>query len=168
MSRNLCRTTCYYCQQDLVLEEEPRPITEEEAGAYFSEYRCMPVAKAHCPDCLAKYLAWMGSSLKHHNDGWDYNPTRGVTGVTKSETGIHDLSFRRSFNDEPHEDDLPRYHIVRHLELDRVPYEDPKPEDTAKKRWTVITEYAPDKCTDPKGHIFEIGRNKCVFCERTR
>jgi hypothetical protein len=99
MSRNLGRTDCYYCQDDVVLVEAPRAVVEREVGApYWDEYRGMTVANAECPSCLAQYLAWVTPA-----PAWTHRD-RG------------DLSFRHSFNDEPDERDLPRYEV----ELQRV------------------------------------------------
>lgn len=97
MSRNLCRTDCYFCEGAIVLKERWRPIARADAGVYFNEYCGMPVAAAECEDCEAQYLAW----------GWNPTPTtyRGDGGV------VRDLSFRSSFNDEPGSADYPRYEI---------------------------------------------------------
>jgi hypothetical protein len=49
---------------------------------------------------------------------------------------VLDLSYRSTFNDEPGEADLPKYHIIPHVELERIPYsEDIEPVGTLRKRW---------------------------------
>lgn len=99
MSRNLCRTDCYFCNDDVVLVEEPRDITEKEAGAHYETYKGMLVANAECPSCLAKYLAWVNEfrcNAKPRHVEWGK---------------FFDLSFRSTFNDEPGKDDLPKYEI---------------------------------------------------------
>ena len=90
MSRNLGRTTCYFCGGEVVPEQAMRPITMDEARCYFDEYRGMLVANSHCKECLAKYLRW--------------DPER---------TGIADLSFRSTFDDEAGPEDLPVYEVRR-------------------------------------------------------
>lgn len=86
MSRNICRTDCARCCGDVVLDEAPRLLTREEAGAHFDNYRTKSFANAHCPTCGARYLAWIQDLY----------------------TGLHhDLSWRSTFNDEPGDDDLP-------------------------------------------------------------
>lgn len=93
MARNLARTDCAQCGYARVkLEQSPRPISYHEAGRYFEEYEGMMVADAHCPVCQTKYVAWV-RRLPHLQP----NP----------ELGYADLSYRRSFNDEPGDDDLP-------------------------------------------------------------
>ena len=96
MSRNLCRTDCYFCEGVVLLQEEPRKIRSDDCGAYFDEYDGMIVANAECGDCEAKYLAWVYRHPPIPPD-WDGE--------------FYDLSFRFTFNDEPGEDDLPRYKI---------------------------------------------------------
>lgn len=98
MSRNLCRTDCYYCNGVVELRAEKAPITASERGPY-TDYDGMSVAPAECVDCLAKYLAWVD---------WPSQPRRS----DYSQGGpFFDLSFRSSFNDEPGPDDLPVYDI---------------------------------------------------------
>lgn len=89
MSRNLSRSTCYFCGSKVVLDEDHRPIEERDCGAhYYDKYRGMLVAKATCPLCETSYLAWLD----------------GRTGITP------DLSFRSTFDDEPGAKDI---HITR-------------------------------------------------------
>lgn len=108
MSRNLCETSCSWCNGEVILEEAGRPILEEECGAYFREYRSMLVANAHCRECEAKYLAWVDWP---GNSYW----------TNKGDRAFMDLSFRSTFNDEPGLEDQPKYmiEVVRH----RVPYD---------------------------------------------
>jgi len=121
MSRNIGDRSCYFCQcSEIELEEEPRPITEEEAGPYYAEFAGMVVASCHCPDCEAKYLGWIDSIPHRRTD---------PSGL------IQDLSFRSTFNDEPGEDDLPKYHIVEYLELRRVPYSEPRPPNVLRRQY---------------------------------
>lgn len=115
MSRNLCRTDCYFCQADVLLVEEPRPATEKDVFCYMDEYEGMLVANAECPECKAKYLAWVDerprtSPLYHLHDRW---PTGEATHV--------DLSFRSTFDDEPGVEDLPMYEIKVQILRERVP-----------------------------------------------
>jgi hypothetical protein len=97
VSRNLCRTDCYFCEGAIVLAEPWRAIERSDCGRYLDEYEGMPVAKAECVDCQAKYLAW----------GWHPNPSwpRGLP------FAVCDLSFRSTFNDEPGAEDMPRWEI---------------------------------------------------------
>ncbi len=99
MSRNIAEgTSCYFCGSKLELEEKARPITEAEAGVYFSEYETwLLVAKAHCRLCLTRYLAWMSC-----HPGW-------LSSHDGDEQGIVDLSFRSTFNDEPGVEDMPTH-----------------------------------------------------------
>jgi len=88
-----------------VLKEEPRPVAKKDTGAYYTEYDGMMVADAECPACLAKYLAWVTGPA---GSNWNSLP--------KEEGQTHvDLSFRSTFNDEPGEDDLPRYKVITKL-----------------------------------------------------
>lgn len=95
MSRNIGDCACGYCRCEIELEEAPRPLTESEAHAYYPEFAGMMVANARCPDCEAKYLAWIDSIPNRRTD-----PSRLV----------QDLSYRSTFNDEPGEEDLPKGH----------------------------------------------------------
>lgn len=92
MSRNLCQTNCHECpggSEHIVIEEAPRPITEEEAGIYHEEYTSSKIlfAKAHCKLCEAQYLAWFG--FHRHRLDAPIDPDR-----------HDDLSYRAAFNDE--------------------------------------------------------------------
>jgi hypothetical protein len=110
MSRNLCQRNCYFCPGDIKLLEAPRPITKEDCGVYFKEYDGMLVAHAHCVACLAKYTAWVTGPA-----GSNWNS------VPREEGQTHvDLSFRSTFDDEPGEDDLPRYKVVTKLIRERA------------------------------------------------
>ncbi len=101
MSRNLCRTNCYYCRCEVIRTGETRELTDEDVGAYFPEYCGMIVAEAECSMCEAKYLAWMGKIPHSYRDD--------------GEIRIRDLSFRSSFNDEPGVDDLPAFEIEERI-----------------------------------------------------
>jgi hypothetical protein len=105
MSRNIGDTSCRFCPGEVVCTEAPRPITQDDAGAYFDEYAGMLVAHAECKECCAQYLAWMMKRAK----AW-----YGDTGERIGDDGRllpFDLSFRSTFNDEPGADDLPKYAI---------------------------------------------------------
>jgi hypothetical protein len=105
MSRNLGQRDCRFCPSKVVLVELPRAIASEDAGVYYKDYGGMLVANAHCPACLAKYLAWVTGPP---GSNWNNLP--------KDEGQTHvDLSFRSTFNDEPGEDDLPRYKVETKL-----------------------------------------------------
>lgn len=105
MSRNLCETRCCFCGWRPTLIEQPRPITNDEAGGYFDEFAGMLVANADCEQCGAKYLAWVderprkpmrvgGRLYVFEQHGWELGD-------------FFDLSFRSTFNDEPGDDDMP-------------------------------------------------------------
>ena len=105
MSRNIGQRDCYFCPSKVVLVEAPRPVTQEDTGAYQSQYEGMIVANAECPACLAKYLAWVTGPA---GSNWNSLP--------RDEDQTHvDLSFRSTFNDEPGEEDLPRYKVESKL-----------------------------------------------------
>lgn len=118
MSRNLGDTSCRICPtpDTIVLEEDARPITEAEAGAYWLEYEGrLDIANAHCNHCGAKYLAWVRQALPGNHIREPYSTGKPFV----------DLSFRRSFNDEPAPEDLPskdmltRIHYVQCMEIAR-------------------------------------------------
>ncbi len=109
MSRNLATQTCYFCDTYPVLEEEPRPITKDDAGVYYDDYQGMLVANAHCPQCLAKYLAWVKEGAHFREK---YGGRESVLADYGDEATHIDLSFRSTFNDEPSEDDIPEYEVV--------------------------------------------------------
>lgn len=105
MSRNLGQRNCAFCPSPVVLKEAERAVTEKDVNGYYTEYEGMLVADAECPACLAKYLAWVTGPK-----GSNWN------GFPKEEGQTHvDLSFRSTFNDEPGEEDLPRYKVVTKL-----------------------------------------------------
>ena len=137
MSRNLngC-AVCLYCGAVVVPQEEARPVTEEEATRYadqtnghYEEFLGLWVANADCPDCEAKYLAWMSNwppyEFGHHSH------------VPRTPRFISDLSFRSTFNDEPGEEDLPKYSIVKETTLRRIFFDGRSPLDlhTVKRDW---------------------------------
>lgn len=102
MSRNLCQIECAVCgAEPITLCEDGRPITKREAGVYFREYEGMLVADAECPDCQARYLAWVKPAPGHKETFgyWEY--------------GYYDLSYRSTFNDEPSDEDLPVPDVVK-------------------------------------------------------
>jgi len=106
MSRNLCRTDCYYCECSVQIVGPVRTDTVADFGPYADEYRDMKIADAECPACEAKYLAWVEP------------PTVGIhagRATTWREHGdpFYDLSFRSSFNDEPGDADLPVYAVEK-------------------------------------------------------
>ena len=103
MSRNLCRTTCYYCDGAVLFVESPRPCTPVDCGLYYDEYEGMLVAHAVCEDCEAQYLAWVDERPRVRQSGWPAQFTE--------DGGHFDLSFRSTFNDEPGKRDLPRWEI---------------------------------------------------------
>jgi len=105
MSHNLARSNCYFCEGPVVHEEPPRPITRDEAGGYFNEYEGMLVANAHCAWCEAKYLAWV-----HGREDWRFGH---LAPRNRPDAPHVDLSFRSTFNDEPGDEDKPRYRIAR-------------------------------------------------------
>lgn len=114
MSRNLCRTSCCFCPGVPVAVEAPRLITEADAGPYFQEYKGMTVAHAECPECEAKYLAWLKDSPQ-----WCSKYGRPAEG---DGVAPFDLSFRSTFNDEPDAQDLPTYSIEVVTKLIRTPW----------------------------------------------
>ena len=109
MSRNIGSTICQFCDGPIVLDEAARPITREEAGAYFDTregygYANGLFANATCKTCEAKYLAWVD--------------LRACVGYNRygnwgaQDAPFFDLSYRDSFNDEPGEKDLPNWKIA--------------------------------------------------------
>lgn len=105
MSRNLSETGCYFCGGEVRLVEAPRPITREDCGGYFPEYEGMTVAHAECPDCLAKYTAWVDERARVKRHAWYRAPS--------ADQPFTDLSFRSSFDDEPGKEDLPEFEVRR-------------------------------------------------------
>jgi hypothetical protein len=87
------------------VEEGPRLITEKEAGVYFDEYQGMRVANAACGHCAAQYLAWLDHRPPAYRRDWREE-------YAFEDPTVRDLSFRRSFDDEPSEEDMPRFRIV--------------------------------------------------------
>jgi len=105
MSRNIGQRNCYFCPSPVVLKEAERPVNERDVGGYYTEYEGMLVADAECPACLAKYLAWVTGPK---GSSWNSLPRE------EGQTHV-DLSFRSTFNDEPGEEDLPRYKVITKL-----------------------------------------------------
>ncbi len=114
MSRNLCKTSCDFCDGAVVKVEPDREITKEDCGYYFGEYQGMKVANAACVDCEAPYLAWLDGTgraptyVHGHNVVWP-RPRLEDDGTY----AIGDLSHRQSFNDEPGPSDYPKWQMVR-------------------------------------------------------
>ena len=102
MSRNLYATLCVPCEHAVELDEDPRPITADDAGPYFDEYEGMTVANAYCPICNAQYLAWV-----------DQSERKVYPGLRPGYGQITDLSYRSTFNDEPGKDDRPDYDVQK-------------------------------------------------------
>jgi len=100
MRRNLCSTECYFCGDEPKLVEKPRLITQRDAGRFFDEYAGMLVADAECPSCRAQYLAWVDMR------GCKY---RTVDPYIHGDP-YFDLSFRKTFNDEPACGDQPPWY----------------------------------------------------------
>jgi len=99
MSRNLCSQTCVYCGDEPKLVESPHELTKQEAHVYFEEFEGMIVAKSICPSCEAEYLAWLDESKRKKYRCKKYYSL------------IEDLSFYSSFNDEPGNNDLPKWEV---------------------------------------------------------
>lgn len=103
MSRNLGRTTCKFCDSPVVLTGSPEPgwWSGLVPDRYREEYKNGHFAMAECPQCLAKYTAWLVAPP-------------GYGGRVDSPDGtIHDLSFQSTFDDEADESDLPIFEVVR-------------------------------------------------------
>jgi hypothetical protein len=128
MSTNLCYKTCVHCGAELELRETPRLVTQEDAGGFFPRYKGMMVAKAECPDCLARYMAWMTDPPSFNYPVASRHPFDGT---------IYDLSYQSSFDDQPDPEDLPRYRIVVHTILRRVAFGTSESEcpDTTERQW---------------------------------
>lgn len=116
MSRNLMSTSCHECPAGPpALVEAPRPFSVEDSGYdYFVEYRGLIVANAQCEHCGSKYLAWV--DWPGRGGRWG-NPV-GADGH-RAEPYV-DLSYRRSFNDEPSVSDLPLFEVERVVTYVRV------------------------------------------------
>jgi hypothetical protein len=114
MSRNLGDVGCAICyagRAQIQLDEFPRPITEQEAGRYFEEFKDMiTVANAYCTNCNAKYLAWV-TRVTSKFDTRLMVPSVGETHI--------DLSFRSTFNEEPGPEDLPDKDRLRAIYRDQ-------------------------------------------------
>ena len=123
MSRNLGQVRCNECpgnHEHIVLDEEPRPVTEADIGGHFwasGDYAGLIVAHAHCVLCHALYLAWVdwpptseprsgekrGGSLAPSGTHWKLASHPGQR--------FTDLSYRHSFNDEPGLLDAPVFEV---------------------------------------------------------
>lgn len=109
MSRNLAQTDCYFCHGEVKLTGEKRQVVKDDCGVYFAEYEGMIVADAECGDCEAKYLAWVDESKRVC-----YRRTPDPARL------FEDLSFRSTFNDEPGEEDMPKYKIRETITRERI------------------------------------------------
>ena len=103
MSRTIGRTSCKHCGHPKVkLDEQPREITEAEYSVY-DQYAGLIVARAHCPICQTKYLAWVDESETQYFGypvgGSDVHPS-------KPQDEYFDLSYQSTFDDEPDEGDI--------------------------------------------------------------
>lgn len=114
MSRNLGRDNCRFCYGEVTLVQKPRPITREEAGVYYDVgrdgfgYAGGIFANAECIVCRAKYIAWVDLSVCA---GYGrYEQMRADPGALHGRP-FFDLSYRRAFDDEPDEADLPDWEI---------------------------------------------------------
>jgi len=143
MSRNLGRTDCAVCDaghDDIALCEQPRPITERDAGRYYAEYKDrLIVANAECTTCGAKYLAWISiHRTVIDRQGTNFDNSFGVR--------FCDISFRSTFNDEPGPDDLPSLTKLREIEM---------------KRWTSRAHELTDQLDEVRerldAHVAELG-----------
>lgn len=96
MSRNIGKTSCIRCGHSrMKLEEKARHITKVDAGRWIEMFRRMLVAKAHCPVCQTKYLAWVDGRERFS----------GYPSFNR-ELGYADLSYRSTFDDEPGASDI--------------------------------------------------------------
>jgi hypothetical protein len=106
MSRNLCQRNCDRCGG---VVEITGPTDKFQArrpeSIYVDEYRGMLVADAECQICGALYLAWITGP-----HGWPL----GHLDKPRAE-GFVDLSYRKSFNDEPADEDVPPWATPRDL-----------------------------------------------------
>lgn len=109
MSRNLGDTSCRICHHAVVMCGGPHLITKEEARVYFDEYNGMTVAEAVCTYCDAKYLAWC---VAPPSKRWGHF-------ANSSDAPFFDLSFRRSFDDEPAPEDLPTTVMLQRVQLEQ-------------------------------------------------
>lgn len=143
MSRNLAQANCYFCGEEVVKEEAPRPVTREEVGAYWNlrdgySFEGMICANAKCHICGAKYLAWIDLSACV-GYGRPEGPNHDGT--------IRDLSFRSTFNDEPGNDDMPDFLIHKVVTIEKEPW--PRCKKCGEKE--VSDNYCPN--------CFDLGKN---------
>jgi len=82
---------------------DAHPITTDEAGVYFAEFEGMLVANASCAQCGVLYLAWVDQRPRVRPCPFaaEWPHQRGLA--------FQDLSYRRTFNDEPSDDDVRDY-----------------------------------------------------------
>jgi hypothetical protein len=113
MSRNLLSKECVHCGDSVKITSPIRPITKEQAGVYYDEFEGMLVASAMCPSCFAEYLAWIDTTTC-------VNPIHRAHGERAEWGSVLDLSYLRSFDDEPHPGDLPTYEIQTIITRHRI------------------------------------------------
>ena len=99
MSRNIGIAECDRCGVTPVLSERPRKITRKDACKFYEEFEGLIVAHAVCPQCGARYLAWVNEKKRKRKS---FSPRAPIKGV-----GFFDLSYRSTFNEEPGPKDLP-------------------------------------------------------------
>lgn len=109
---------CVFCEHAVQTLEPPRLATAADVFCYAHEYRNLWCAKAECPACGARYLAWL-------NNPWER--PRGGPSLPNGE--VHDLSHLSTFDDEPGDDDLPRWRVERETRWTRVATADGSPID---------------------------------------
>lgn len=104
MSRNLARTSCYFCEGEVITTGPEKSFADTYPECvYRDEYEGLLMAPAECSMCLAKYSAWMN----HSGPLWSY---RGSADMGTGRT-FHDLSFRSTFNDEFDQEDAPVFEV---------------------------------------------------------
>jgi len=101
VSRNLCRTGCWYCHGRVARQGPVHLATGDDVGGHADEYGGrLWCAEAMCVDCEAKYLAWF-----NYPGAGDYRNAR--------QPEVVDLSFRSTFDSKPGEADKPKWVIAR-------------------------------------------------------
>lgn len=102
MGRNLCRSTCYFCDGQVYVNagESPHSIRPDEAGNAYESMKGVLVAAAQCRDCEASYLAWFSYPSRPEVPP-DYREDGSIRPL--------DLSFRSTFHERPGLADMPQY-----------------------------------------------------------
>jgi len=147
VSRNLGQTSCHECHggtESIVLEGPIRPVTELEDPVYFHDHEGLLIAEARCVLCHALYIAWVDWPPPHeHSHYWRLEERRS----REPEARFVDLSYRRSFNDEPAVEDLPLFEVstvlVRRPLADHRYLRHERADDVA--RWRARVEAARDR-----------------------